>query len=311
MVSTPSPDRAAGPGRAERLADLSEEAVLARILPLMHATAAAAVWVGPGDDAALLRVSSGAVVATTDTMVRDRDWRDRFSTGADVGHKTVAQNLADVAAMGAVPTGLLVTLVADPQTPMSWVEDFADGLGSAARAARVPVIGGDLSSAPAGVLTVCVTALGELATGHAVLRSGASPGDVVALCGSLGLAHAGWRLLEQGEPDAMPVAVARQRRPEAPIDEGPVAARAGATSMIDISDGLLRDAARVAQASGARLDLSREALSGDVARLRPAMGERLAWECVLAGGEEHSLLATFPCAEQVPAAWRVIGSVQP
>ena len=287
------------------LADLSEDALLAQIFPLLGD--APTVGLGPGDDAAVVAAPDGSVVATTDTMVRGRDWRDEWSGGEDVGAKAVAQNLADLAAMGARPTGLLVTLVADPATPVAWALALARGLGEAARAAQAPVLGGDLSSAPAGTLLVCVTALGSLDGRAPVLRSGAKPGQAVAVAGTLGLAAAGWRLLEAGNGAAHPQAVAWQRRPVPPIGLGPVAAVNGASAMIDLSDGLLRDATRLASASRVRLDLDRAALQQDVQRIVPALPPQQALECVLAGGEEHSLLATF--SADLPAGWRLIGRV--
>ena len=287
------------------LADLSEDALLAQIFPLLEGGPVAGV--GPGDDAAVVAAPDGSVVATTDAMVRGRDWRDEWSSGEDVGAKAVAQNLADLAAMGARPTGLLVTLVADPATAVAWALAFARGLGEAARAAQTPVIGGDLSSAPAGTLLACVTALGSLDGRSPVLRSGARPGHVVAVAGTLGLAAAGWQLLEAGNAGAHPQAVACQRRPTPPIRLGPAAAQAGASAMLDLSDGLLRDAARLARASGVRLDLDAAALQPDVDRLVPALAPEQALECVLAGGEEHSLLATFPGG--LPPGWRPVGRV--
>ena len=144
---------------------------------------------GPGDDTALVSAPGGSVLATTDALVRQRDWRDDWSTGADVGAKAVAQNCADIAAMGGVPTGLLVTLVAEPATSLAWVEDFARGLGEAARAAGVPVVGGDLSSAPEGTLVVSVTALGDLAgpcAGAALRGAGGGRGGAGRQPGALG-----------------------------------------------------------------------------------------------------------------------------
>jgi len=142
-----------------------------------------------------------------------------------------------------------------------------------------------------------------------VLRSGARPGDVVAVAGTLGLAAAGWLLLEAGRADADPGAVALQRCPDPPLAQGPAAADAGATAMLDLSDGLLRDAARVARASSVRLDLRSAQLAGDVSRLEAALGSAAARECVLAGGEEHSLLACFPPTTALPPGWRVVGAV--
>lgn len=301
--------RSMGPGQHARrtVADVGEDELLAMVFPILAAAGESRdVTIGPGDDAAVLALGVDGLVATTDAVVHGRDWRDEWSTAADVGAKVAAQNLADVAAMGARPVALLVTLVMAPSTEVDWVLDLARGLATAS----CPVVGGDLSSAPEGVLTVSVTALGSLDGRRPVLRSGARAGDVVAVAGSLGLSGAGLHLLEAGRTEADPEAVAVHRRPSPPIGLGRVAADAGATSMVDLSDGLLRDASRVATASGVRLDLASSALAVDVARLEPALGVERARDCVLSGGEEHSLLATFPGAAAVPTGFRVIGVVR-
>ena len=305
--------RSMGPGQHARrtVAEVGEDELLAMVFPILAAEGESVdVTVGPGDDAAVLALGEGGLVATTDAVVHGRDWRDEWSTGADVGAKVAAQNVADVAAMGARPVALLVTLVMAPSTEVEWVLDLARGLASVAGPAGCPVVGGDLSSAPEGVLTVSVTALGALDGRRPVLRSGAQAGDVVAVAGSLGLSGAGLHLLQTGRPAADPQAVAVHRRPVPPIGLGPVAADAGATSMIDLSDGLLRDVSRVAAASGVGVDLHSAALAADVARLEPAVGAEMARECVLGGGEEHSLVATFPADSVVPDGFRVIGAVR-
>jgi thiamine-monophosphate kinase len=267
------------------------------------------VLIGPGDDTALLRTSSGSVLATTDAMVRGRDWLDEWSTGADVGVKTVAQNIADIAAMGGVPTGLLVTLVADPRTPVAWVRDFTRGLAQAAGEAGVSVLGGDLSSAPEGVLVVSVTALGECDGAAPVRRGGAQPGEVLAVSGSLGHSAAGLLLLQRGQSGLAPELVDFHRRPRPPYRQGPVAARAGATAMLDISDGLGRDAGRIARASGVGIALDEALLGDDVDQLSNVISREDAWRSVTEGGEEHSLLACFPSGAGLPEGWRKIGQV--
>lgn len=293
------------------LAQLSESALLAEIFPFFGAHPAVAV--GPGDDAAVIR-SGAAMVATTDSMVRGRDWLDEWSTAADVAVKVLTQNLADVAAMGADPTAVLVSLVADPQTPQNWVVDFARSLGESATRAGVAVAGGDLSSAPAGTLVISVTALGDLGGREPVLRSGARPGDVLAVCGTLGRSGAGLELLQNGADPAIPqtgilaLCLAHHLRPEAPLAAGPLAADAGASAMLDLSDGLLRDGARLAEASGVRLALDSGLLAPFIDELEEAVGPALAVECVLAGGEEHSLLAAFP--DEVPNGWWAVGRVE-
>ncbi|MDV3221504.1 thiamine-phosphate kinase [Intrasporangium sp.] len=286
------------------LRGLEEEDVLGHILPLFRSSPD--LIVPPGDDAAVLATEERTIV-TTDTVVLGRDWLDAWSSAADIGHKVVAQNLADVAAMGGRPTGVLITLVTDPMVSLEWVVDLARGIAEACDRADVAVLGGDLSSAPAGVVMISVTALGNL-DGEPVLRSGARPGDRVAVCGSLGLAAAGLHLLTHDQAERHTTAVARQRRPSPPLGAGPQAAAAGASAMLDVSDGLLRDGGRIARASGVVLELDPVALAADVAEVAGAVGEETAWDCVLAGGEEHSLLATFP--DDLPTGWRGIGSVR-
>ncbi|TWE12228.1 thiamine-phosphate kinase [Rudaeicoccus suwonensis] len=289
------------------LGDINEDGLLAGIFPGLPTSDR--VLIGPGDDAALLQVRTGATLATTDTMVLNRDWRDEWSTGYDVGHKLVTQNVADVAAMGGRCTGLLVTLVADAATSLTWVRAFNDGLCQAAVDAGTAVLGGDLSSAPVGVRMVSITALGEFEAGVSpVRRSGARVGDVVAVSGGLGRAAAGLLLLQRGREQDAPHLVDFQRRPVTDYAQGPAAARSGATAMLDISDGLVRDAGRIAAASGVLLAIDDAVLRSDVDDLAPYVGDQ-ARQCVLAGGEEHTLLATFP-SQSVPAGWRVIGSVE-
>ena len=300
LVANPEP---AGP----TLGELGEDGLLATIFPLLPG--GPGVLIGPGDDTALLSTPHGSVLATTDAMVRGRDWLDEWSTGADVGAKAVAQNLADIAAMGGVPSGLLVTLIADPRTSLAWVRDFTLGLARAAGAAGVPVVGGDLSSAPQGVLVVSVTALGDCEGRPPVLRSGAHAGDVLAVCGSLGHAAAGLLLLQRGETSRAPELVDYHRRPRPPYEQGPVAAGAGASAMLDISDGLGRDTGRMAQASGVGIELDDLLLADDVAQLVDAVGADDAWRSVVEGGEEHSLLASFPEAAGLPDGWRQVGRV--
>ena len=300
LVEHPEP---AGPA----LADIGEDELLATIFPLLPG--GPGVLIGPGDDTALLSAPQGSVLATTDAMVRGRDWLDEWSTGADVGVKAVAQNIADIAAMGGVPSGLLVTVIADPRTPLAWVRDFTAGLSQAARDAGVPVLGGDLSSAPEGVLVVSVTALGDCEGREPVCRSGARVGDVLAVCGTLGHSAAGLLLLQRGQGGLAPELADYHRRPRPPHEQGPVAARAGATAMLDISDGLGRDAGRLARASGVRIELDEALLGADVAQLEHVVSRDEAWSCVTEGGEEHSLLACFPSGAGLPDDWRKIGEV--
>lgn len=290
------------------LAELDEAAILDHILAPPEVPASHQL-LGPGDDTALLAVRTGATLVTTDAMVVGRDWLDEWSSAADVGGKCVAQNLADIAAMGGVSTGVVVTLVADAATPVRWARELSASIAAACADHDVAVLGGDLSSAPAGVRMVSITAMGEL-TGPPVLRSGAQVGDAVAVSDGLGRSGAGLLLLQRESAARDSELVRFHLCPRVDYSQGPAAATAGATSMIDISDGLLRDAARIATSSGVRLDLQIPALQADIDALRPQVGDA-ALECVLNGGEEHTLLATFPPRAALPPAWRRIGVVEP
>lgn len=293
-----------------RVGDLSEAELLERIFPLLPT--GPDTLLGPGDDAAVLAAPDGRVVVSTDVLVEGHHFRRDWSTGADVGWRAGMQNLADIAAMGARPTGLVVSLVLPPDLPLGWVTGLARGLSAACGPHAVGVVGGDLSAGDAVV--VAVTVHGDLEGREPVLRSGARPGDVVALAGVQGRSAAGLALLLADQPRTDLDLVDAYRRPRCPLDAGPAAARAGATAMMDVSDGLLRDASRIARASGVVLDLDlpAEAFPRDLAVLARAgvvLGIDPA-EWVLAGGEDHGLLATFPGDAVLPEAFRVIGRVR-
>ena len=174
------------------------------------------------------------------------------------------------------------------------------------------MVGGDLTVADTTV--IAVTAHGDLEGRDPVLRSGAQVGDVVAVAGTMGRAAAGLALLRSGNRDAIAAydeVVAFQLRPQPPIPVGIEAAIAGATSMLDLSDGLSRDVDRIAKASGVTVALNRKDLQGYEAILEePAMAigaNALDW--VIDGGEDHSLLATFPADAKLPRAFKIIGQV--
>jgi thiamine-monophosphate kinase len=275
------------------------------------------VLVGIGDDAAVLAAPDGRVVASTDFLIEGRHFRRDWSSAQDVGRKAAARSLIDVAAMGAVPTGLLVALAAPGDLPVSWARGLAEGLAAECARAGASVVGGDTSRA--GSVLLVTTVLGDLAGRAPVLRSGAAPGDLVAVTGLLGHAAAGLALLSAGVSDG-PL-VAAQRRPAPPYDAGPEAAGLGATAMIDISDGLLADLGHIAAASRVLIDLSSARLAPADDLLAAALHldrtdggstsrstDPLAW--VLGGGEDHALAATFPPGATLPPRWTVIGEVR-
>jgi thiamine-monophosphate kinase len=308
------------------------------------------VRLGTGDDSAVIVASDGRVTVSTDILIQDVHFRRAWSTAFDLGWRLAAQNLADCAAMGALPTAVVVALAApDDLLEPDWLGLFADGLAAICRPWTTAVVGGDLSSAAA--IALCGTILGDLEGRAAVTRAGARPGDVLALhdaapnspldpCVPLpgvlrlggsaaGLAYLNWAWETVG-PDAeglgrqqrqsgaglaelAAAAVAAYLRPNPAISQGKKAANAGATAMIDISDGLVMDAGRLARASAVRIDIDRlaPALVQAADRWRP-LAELLdadAWAWVLSGGEDHALLATFPQVDALPEGWQVIGQV--
>ena len=263
------------------------------------------VLVGPGDDAAVLRIRTGHVVVSTDVLVEGRHFRREWASAADVGHRAAAANLSDVNAMGGRAHSLTIGLAAPRDLPASWVLEFAQGFAEECALVGASVVGGDLTSADS--LVVAVTVLGSC-TQSPVLRSGAEPGDVLALCGRQGWAAGGLAVLGRGFRSPR-VLVEAYRRPEPPYDAGSVAAEAGATSMIDVSDGLLADAGHVAAQSGVAIDVRSDAF--DVPEPLQAVAAATGADplrFILAGGDDHALLATFPSAD-VPQGWAVIGSV--
>lgn len=262
---------------------------------------------GPGDDGAVVAAPDRRVVASTDVLVEGRHFRRDWSSARDVGHRAAAANLADIAAMGATPTALLVALCIPAELETSWAEELADGLGAEAALVGASVVGGDMSSSP--TLTIAVTALGDLGDRPPVVRSGARPGDVVALAGRTGWAAAGYTVLSRGFRTPR-VLVEAFRRPEVPYPAGPQAAGLGATAMIDVSDGLLADLGHVAKASGVAIDVHRD--SFEVPRQMRDAAQALGvdpYSWILTGGDDHALAATFPPSVALPAEWRPVGRV--
>lgn len=409
--------------RETPLSKLGESRVLRAFMPIINAhneqVAATArqaghiepLDVGPGDDCAVLAAPAPGqrTVVTTDTLVEDQDFMNLWpggiartgeagefileparSSGYDVGRKAATQNLADVAAMGARPASLFISLSLPGSTPYGWIDGFAHGIVdgiNACGATECVIGGGDIGDSTE--MSVTVTALGY--TDRAVLRSGARPGDTIALAGRTAWSDAGLRLLlnplslpatallraivadqdaeaaleavsrawaqkqaqqhaeKQSEGSVTPAgalpeglielartltpedaahmiavcerAVESQHHPVSPIPAGEVARLHKASSMLDLSDGLVKDAGRVAAASEVQMRLDRAAVDAlaepllPLARLLLAIGERneagespasLARTFVLVGGEDHGLLATFP--GEVPEEFVPLGT---
>lgn len=305
------PPRVIGGRLAITVGDLGEFGLIGAIRRLLPA-AGAQMLVGIGDDAAVLRAPDRRVVATMDLLVEGRHFRREWSSAFDVGCKAAARNLADVAAMGAEPTGLLLGLAVPGDLPVAWVEELVRGLAAESGRAGASIAGGDVSGA--ATVMLAITALGDLSGRAPVTRAGARPGDLLAVAGRLGRSAAGFALLDASQDSAAPelaALVASHRRPQPPYAAGPEAARLGASAMIDVSDGLVADLRHVAEASGVLIDVQADRLPADEALQAAAIAlggaDWLGW--ALGGGEDHALAATFPAGSRLPGYWTVIGSV--
>ena len=311
-----------------RLSELGESHIVSRVLT--RNPEPAHVIVGPGDDAAVT-APEGRLVSTADMLVENEDFtRDWLDWGL-LGRKAAAQNLADVCAMGAVPHGLLVSLAIPDDTDIADLEALYSGLfdeaerAGAALECTVPIIGGDLSSSK--LIVIAITALGTVPEGSAILRSGAQPGDSLYLAGTVGLAAAGLDLLfaglrrETAGPELRPLIETQL----APRPDYGALRTIRASAMIDVSDGLSLDLARVATASGVGIELDRALLADLIDPLLPAAefvldarsangtaatAEDLALSWVLDGGEDHGFAASAPSRQSPGVGWRRIGRVR-
>lgn len=286
------------------LAGLGEFAVIDRLVAGRRQPGVVAL--GPGDDAAVVIAPDGRTVVSTDMLVAGRHFRLDWSSPRDVGRKAIAQNAADVEAMGARATAFVVAFGAPGDTPTEQAIELADGMWEEVDKLGAGVVGGDLVSAPQWVISV--TVLGDLAGRSPVRRDGARPGDTVAVVGELGRSAAGYGLWHN-RIHAHEELRRRHLVPVPPYGQGRAAADAGASSMTDVSDGLLGDLGHIAAGSGCGIDLSGDALSADVDAVRAAAVDLGAdpWAWVLGGGEDHALVATF--AGPPPDGWRPIGRV--
>lgn len=289
---------------AETLAAVGEFAVIDRLVAGRRQPET--VLLGPGDDAAVVSATDSRVVVSTDMLVEGTHFRLDWSSPHDIGRKAIAQNAADIEAMGAATTAFVVAFGAPGDTQAQLALELADGMWHEAGALGAGIVGGDLVSAPQWVISV--TALGDLGGRAAVRLDGARVGDTVAMVGDAGWSAAGYALL-LNDNEGFEALQRRHLVPEPPYGQGRVAAEAGATAMTDVSDGLVADLGHIARASGVGIDVSRDALgvhhdalwsAADALAMNP-------WVWVLAGGEDHALVATFPDAP--PAGWHAIGSV--
>lgn len=270
------------------------------------------VLLGPGDDAAVVAAPAGRFVVTTDMLVQDRHFRLDWSSAHDIGRKAIAQNAADVVAMGATPSAFVVSFGCPSDTPVDFVTELADGMWAEAERAGASIAGGDVVRSP--LLVISVTAFGDPGEREPILKSGARPGDIAAVSGLLGWSGAGYAVLAAGHSAADSASfadvVAVHRVPQPPyaavLD---LPQSAVITALTDVSDGLLADMGHIAESSGVAIDLDSAALHDPVLESIAATLGAEALDWVLAGGEDHAFAATFAASGDVPAGWRPVGRV--
>ncbi|HUQ64059.1 MAG TPA: thiamine-phosphate kinase [Acidimicrobiales bacterium] len=260
------------------------------------------VWIG--DDVAVVAGPLGALLLTADAVVAGVHADLRLVGLDDMGWKALVAGLSDIASVGGRPTHALVS-VAGPLGNIDF-DLLYDGLIEAAVAYECPIVGGDLSAAP--VLMVSVAIAGDAGDGIAspVLRSGAAPGDTIFVTGPLGASAAGLQVLRSGRATELPDLALAHRRPRPRLGEGQIARTAGATAMIDVSDGLAADLRHVADSSAVGVVLDRVPVAIGVSRVSD-VPEAVA----LGGGEDYELLFTAPDPLVVEAEFALAGLGKP
>jgi thiamine-monophosphate kinase len=282
------------------IGELGGEFALIERLASRFGPPAGGLVVGVGDDAALIGPSGSAqqTVVTTDLLLEDVHFRRRWCDAYSLGVKSAAVNLSDIAAMGGTPTFAFISLAVPPKTEVDWVDDLYRGMGDTFGYQGVHIAGGDTNVSPDRVV-ISVTLMGKVWTGKAALRRGAKPGDAILVTGPLGDAAAGLALLEEkGRDEAerlVPAAVQAQLRPVPRLAEGRWLADI-VTAMMDLSDGLLADTAKLCRASGVRANILKERvpIGAGAKAAAPLLEKGNAETWALQGGEDYQLLCTTP-----------------
>ncbi|MDQ1439082.1 MAG: thiamine-monophosphate kinase [Acidimicrobiaceae bacterium] len=264
-----------------------------RLRRLLPSPPAGETWIG--DDAAVVVAPLGGLLLASDLVVAGVHADLSFVGLDDFGWKAMSVNVSDIAAMGGDPTHALVSVAGPPDIDL---ELLYEGIAEAVDAYGCPVVGGDLSSG--AQLVVSVAVLGDAGSRPPVLRSGALPGDTIFVTGPLGSSAAGLEALREGRGHLVPALAAAHRRPIARVAEGRAARAAGATAMVDVSDGLAADLRHLADASGVGLALDHVPVA-EGASLAQALG----------GGEDYELAFTATNAGHICASFAEAGLRQP
>ena len=282
------------------ISSLGERALIARLHARLDAPPAH-VRTGIGDDAAVLMPDRGMqTVLTTDSLVEQVHFRRDWTTASSIGHKALAVNLSDIAAMGATPRASLLSLLLPADLSLDDFDALIDGYAALSRASATPLIGGNISRSP-GPLVLDVTVLGSVRPRRLLLRSGARDGDELFVTGALGAAAAGLVLLGEGH-DRVGLAadevscIEHQERPTPRLHVGRLVARTSAASAaMDLSDGIADAAATIASASGVGVVIEAAALPyhPGVADVAARQGRSIS-DFVLSGGEDYELAFAVP-----------------
>jgi thiamine-monophosphate kinase len=279
--------------------ELSEDELIAAIRTLLSGDQPGVV-IGIGDDAAVVEAGTGQPVLTTDMLIEGIHFELDSISARDLGAKAIAVNVSDVAAMAASPRYALVSIGLPADVQAAWVVELYAGMRQACDEYALALLGGDTNRS--GRVVLSVTVVGEVAPGHAVTRAGAQPGDAIVVTGSLGAAAGGLALSRLpptrasrllSEPWARDLLHALSR-PVARVGEGQTLAQAGATAMMDLSDGLAKDLSRLCAESGvgARVELVKVPVAEPLRLGSPALGVD-PLELAIGGGEDYELLATL------------------
>ena len=289
---------------ARRVSDLGEFGLiemLAQSLPVAD-RAAAGLQLGIGDDAAVWRPAAGEdVVITVDSLVEDIHFRLDWTDWERLGHKVLAVNISDLAAMGATPKLAVVSMGLRGDERVADLQACYRGLGALARRHGMTVAGGDIVRSPSATL-FHVTALGETRNRRALTCSGARPGDIIAVSGTLGASAAGLRLLALDRDDprrqaaTADILIEAHLRPEPRVALGHILLEHAASAAMDLSDGLLGDLPKILSASEVSGEI--DARRVPVAAALPALFPDDWLDLALRGGEDYELLFTAP-----PEAW--------
>jgi thiamine-monophosphate kinase len=282
--------------RTETVGQFGERSLIERIKARLSSPSW--VVVGPGDDAAVIEPERGTLdVVTTDALVEGVHFDRRFCPPDAIGHKALAVNLSDLAAMGASPRAALLSLALPDGLPVADLDAVLDGLLSLAGRYKVALVGGNITRSP-GPLVVDVTAIGSASRRRVLRRSGARPGDDVYVTGSIGGGAVGLGAFREGADE--PASQARYLRPEPRVRAGMLLGRnRAASACMDLSDGLADGLRQVAEASGVGIAIQETALPIEDAVLRWFEQHRAdpVLEAV-AGGDDYELLFTSRTAQR-------------